>query len=244
MTFGASPKLHEMLGNSMIARLLATTALSSALVLTGPVTAAFAQEAGYDWSGLYVGFGATGVSTQSYVDVNVGGGTATTVNLPQLGAGFTVDGGYNYQAGHFVLGIEADGTLLAAPEVGANGAFKASGDLQDLLTLRGKLGIAADRMLFYATAGVGGGSASFNTDSGYGIFGGDPTGHASGFVYGPVAGLGVEYAANDKVSLKAEAKVYSLGTISDSGKYSFLTDYTGTYHPRGATLTVGANFHF
>jgi outer membrane immunogenic protein len=221
----------------MIAKLLTTTAFSSALVLTGPISSALAQDGGYDWSGFYAGFGVSGVSTNSTIVFDTG---TSPLLVPKLGAGFTVQGGYNVQQGRFVFGIEAENTILAAPESGDNGDYTATSHLEELLNLRAKLGIAADRMLFYATAGVGGGRAAFTTDAGYGSSSGQ------GIVYGPVGGVGVEYAANDKVSIKAELKAYSMSSISDSGKYSIFptASYTGTYQPRGALLTVGANFHF
>jgi len=230
----------------MIARLLLTTALSSALVLTSPVIA-FAQSPGYNWTGFYAGFGASGVYDNSSIDFAIDNGVAEHLPIPTLGAGFTIKGGYNQQAGNFVFGLEAENTVLAAPGKASNADFTASGNLEELLTLRAKLGVAADRMLFYATAGVGAGRAQFGTDSGYGNFGslGNGVGSAQGIVYGPVGGIGIEYAANDKISIDAEATVYSMSSITDSGKYSTTNVYyTGTYHPAGATMTIGANFHF
>jgi outer membrane immunogenic protein len=223
----------------MIAKLLMTTALSSALVLTGPMSQAAAQDRVYDWTGFYAGFGASGVATGSTITFSTG---TTNLPVPKLGAGFTIQGGYNLQQGQFVFGLEAENTILAAPEIGSNGDYAATSHLEELLNLRARIGIAADRMLFFATAGYGGGRASFTTDSGYGTP--DSVGSGQGIVSGPVGGVGIEYAATDKVSIKAELKAYSMSTISDSGKAGFLTNYTGTYHPRGALLTVGANFHF
>jgi len=224
----------------MIARLLLTTALSSALVLTASL-AAFAQSAGYNWTGFYAGFGASGIDDNSSIDFAIDNGTTEHLPIPSLGAGFTIKGGYNQQAGNFVFGIEADNTLLTTHGHASNADFTASGDLEELLALRARLGVAADRMLFYATAGVGTGRAQFGTDAGYGASSGQ------GIVSGPVGGVGVEYAASDKITINAEATVYSMSSIKDSGKYQLGApdvNYTGTYHPAGAMLTIGANFHF
>jgi outer membrane immunogenic protein len=77
--------------------------------------------------------------------------------------GFAAGGtlGFNLQAGSFVYGLEADLSWLnnKSTYVDPNGAINnfypsETNRLNDLGTVRGRLGLAVDRSLFYFTAGL------------------------------------------------------------------------------------------
>lgn len=180
----------------------------------------------HDWTGLYGG-------------INLGGGrgstTATDVdccgNGPYFAVGDTftaatggvtggAQAGYNWQSGGFVAGVEADvgylglkgshaSSLPAAPDVMA----MADGGLY--ATLRGRVGVATDRALFYATGGAIFANLHAGVEDGWYT---DPdswnllfTGK-TGMQTGWTVGGGLEYALNDKWSIKGEYLYFDLGT--------------------------------
>ncbi len=113
-----------------------------------------------DWSGLYIGAGIVYLRNS---------GTGTT-----SGIGGTLTGGYNWQFGNAVAGIEAEAAFASA-DVGAGQP------LPGLFDVRGRVGYGLGDVLFYGTGGgaVVPGSA------------GTP---ASG---GLAAGAGVDWGATD-----------------------------------------------
>src|SRR5207244_12041153 len=64
--------------------------------------------------------------------------------------------GYNWQVSQLVLGIEADATLTPwSKTVGStSGDTNLSRSMEALASVRGRLGVAIDRTLIYATGGV------------------------------------------------------------------------------------------
>ena len=169
--------------------------------------------------------------------LNVGGGPAVSsaivdgfipTSLGNKNAGVFTAGaqaGYNVQYNQAVFGLEADiewfadavksTSFVAPPNAAAltNNATQTAG-LRWLGTVRGRLGWAADRALFYATGGLAYGQAvatsnatisdGTNTD----LFAGD----GSGTRYGYAVGGGLEYAFTNNFTGRAEYLYYNLGT--------------------------------
>jgi outer membrane immunogenic protein len=241
-------------------KLLAATALCTSLIfLTQGV--AMAQQAAENWSGPYIGMLASGIGSKSHLDVTPlnGSSTFSDENLPifydlsNSGFGAGITAGYNFQNGSVVYGIEGDasGLGLTSTVTGTGDdstSYTVTDRLDSLLTLRGRLGVVEGKALIYGTAGVAAGQASFT--AAIGDSGGSSDYHiatGSGVVAGGVAGVGIEYALTDKLSLKAEGKVYQLASLSgmgDTGKGSPTDPYTAAYHPQGAMFSTGLNFHF
>jgi outer membrane immunogenic protein len=105
----------------------------------------------YNWGGLYIGLnGGYGFGSSDWTGGGVSSGNFST-------SGFVVGGtaGFNYQWDALVVGAETD---LDFTDISGNGpgAFclncKTSNDW--LGTTRARIGYAADRVLFYGTAGV------------------------------------------------------------------------------------------
>jgi outer membrane immunogenic protein len=95
----------------------------------------------YNWTGFYVGaMGGFGKEDTSDFALSggFGGGTA----------------GYNWQTGQFVFGIEAD---AAGADISSSfaipGLVSAEDKIRALGTVRGRLGIAYEQILFYGTGG-------------------------------------------------------------------------------------------
>jgi outer membrane immunogenic protein len=158
----------------------------------------------YNWSGIYFGvnggwgFGQsdwTSVST-STGDFNVSGGLV----------GGTL--GVNWQAGAFVAGIEGDfdgswidGTtnLCGVPSCETKNTW--------ISTFRGRAGYAADRVLFYATAGGAYGNVVANVAS---------TNFQSASELGWTAGAGIEGAFTPNLTARVEYLFVDLSSASFS----------------------------
>lgn len=224
------------------------TALTTTIAFLVP-GAVLAQSTA-DWSGPYVGIGVTGLGSMSTLD------TSTSVDLPESydlsGSAFggTLTAGFNLQYDQFVVGIEADGTLLSLSETLTGGSgtdtFDIDARLESLLTLRARLGFATGPFLIYGTTGLAAGKASFTATLQDYTGGTVVPATGSGVVIGPTVGAGVEYALNDNLSLKAEGLVYSLGAVHGSGDYgkSFSSPYDATYKSSGYVLKGGLNYRF
>lgn len=152
-----------------------------------------------------------------------------------------VHAGYNWQTGSFVYGVEGDlnwfksssskvTVLLPHPEIGFNMNF--------LGTARARAGLQADRALIYATAGL-----AFADIDYYFRTGNRPTDYSdSGMKIGWAAGVGVDYALSERVSLRFE---YMHAEFS---RPSFKTKITGDNRFKFSRhgfdiMTVGLSFH-
>ena len=153
--------------------------------------------------------------------------------------GFGVHAGYNRQVGNIVFGFEADASILGghsqsfhADESFFGGPTSGSrtsdlmvfGGVETLLTLRPRVGFTTGRSLFYATGGLALGRASLSTSATlsetYSDVGKstsattDWEGSASDWRTGFTIGGGAEFAASERLTLRAEALYYDLGTFA------------------------------
>ncbi len=137
-------------------RLLRICSIGFALVVAGPAIAAdpvrqVEQPIAYpqsDWAGFYLGFG-LGLISAEFGYSNCCAGPDGWSTSPLL----TAQGGYNWQRGQLVYGIEADisGHWLVADGNGIVGDFEEKA----LATIRGRIGGISGSTFYYATAGVG-----------------------------------------------------------------------------------------
>ena len=186
----------------------------------------------------------------------------------------TVSLGHDLQFGAFVLGGEVDATLFQGSQDWTTGAvidtpnsrqheLMVSGGLEQLYSLRSRVGVAVDRLLLFGTAGLAVGqvdlesSAAFEyTDVGYGAGSAAWEGSQSGWQLGYIAGLGAEYALTDDFSVKLEGLYYDLGTASvtaeGTGTYTSnsvtsdvaVAPYEAEMHIGGTIIRGGVNFRF
>lgn len=205
--------------------------------------------------------------------------TETTSPIPWPGAAdfgtsafiATVNGGYNFQNGNVVYGIEADASFFGGgKDAWSTGsvvdddnqrthAVSVSGGLDNLLTIRPRLGVSVDRMLLYATGGLAAGHANLATnanlvDLGYGAQDGeaDWNGRRSEWKLGFIVGAGAEYALTDRLSLKLETMYYDLGSITAraTGEGTWADDpldvssYDAALRLSGVAVRAGVNFRF
>ncbi|MGX7703944.1 outer membrane protein [Methylobacterium sp. Gmos1] len=142
--------------------------------------------------------------------------------------------GYNLQFGNVVAGLEADilGTGLSGRF--AAGAFSARTSLDWFGTVRGRLGLAVDRVLVYATGGLAYGQVSLS----YGLGGLSVGEHR--LQLGWTAGGGAEFALTERVSLRAEYKYLDLGTAT----YLRPEGYDARLRTQAHVATAGLNYRF
>jgi outer membrane immunogenic protein len=190
----------------------------------------------YNWAGVYIG-------------INGGWGWGNAKwNVPSLGVsgsphdnGGVVGGtlGVNFQSGGFVFGFEGDWDYSAINTGASATICNFTGTCQTgnnwLVTARGRLGYAADRVLFYATGG--GAFANVKTS-----FNGVTSSHTQ---TGWTAGAGLEWAFADNWTAKIEYLFVDLGT----GTVTCPASACGAPLPVNVSLTenlfrAGVNFKF
>lgn len=182
--------------------LCSTAAIAIAAAICGPVSAADmptkaaykapALPAMYNWSGFYVG-GHIGYGSAKF-DFNTGVDSGSSGSL--IGGGQL---GYNWQSGNIVWGLEGD-VSAAGMQKGQSSPIEAKVDL--LASIRGRLGLAFDRVLVYGT----GGGAYVHGKSDANTFGTNLSTNPSNFR--GVAGGGIEWAFTNNLIVRAEALDY------------------------------------
>ncbi|MBR0828145.1 porin family protein [Bradyrhizobium manausense] len=179
----------------------------------------------YNWTGFYIGA--------------MGGYASESGGDPKMKGGF-VGGtiGYNWQTSNIVFGLEADG---AWADVNASstvpvvfGAVVApvttSARIDALGTVRGRVGVAFDQVLLYATGGYAWIDNKFSV-SALGV-----TVSESHFHNGWTVGAGIEAFFAPQWSVKGEYLYRSLG----SENYFGVPSGTLNLH----SVQVGVNYHF
>ena len=167
----------------------------------------------YSWAGPYLG-------------ANLGYAWGSIDNNPTKPSGFAggVQGGYNWQQGQWVFGIEGDIQATGAEETFAPWKFSNPW----FGTVRGRGGYAFSNIMFFATAGVAFGELRGST------FGFSESHTNAGWT----AGVGAEFGFAPNWSAKVEYLYVDLAN-------STFTTVTGV--PNGyrfGILRAGVNYHF
>jgi outer membrane immunogenic protein len=168
----------------------------------------------YNWGGIYYGInGGYGFGKTTWTDPNNFSGLGSTGNFNTDGFVVGPTLGVNFQNDAFVYGIEGDfdaswldgkSTSAFCGAVGFGAGAQCETKNTWLGTLRGRIGYAADRVLFYAT----GGGAFGNVESGIG--GSFDKSTKAGWT----AGAGVEAAFADNWTARIEYLYVDLGNGS------------------------------
>jgi len=203
----------------------------------------------YNWSGFYVGinggygWGKTnweyingGAKADHHINGGMAGGTAGA-NL-QI---FTYQGGLSA----IVAGIETDFDWTDFRGSGdcPNPRFQAKSSIDALATVRGRLGLAFDRLLIYGTGGLALGLVDVNTVDTLGAAippSGTPKNGEDKWRTGYVVGAGVEYAFWKNFSLKVEYQYYDLGKST----HKVDNDLPVRVGERGEFIRGGINYKF
>lgn len=183
------------------------------------------------WSGFYVGVHG-GYAFSSFED------DANTLIGGADGGLIGVTGGYNYMVTpQFLLGVEADFAFTGVSK--SNAPFFgviARGEVDDMLTLRGRAGYSIDRALLYVTGGFAASKNAIGLTTPFTGF----YGYQATFQPGWALGAGVEYMITSNLSAKGEYIFTSTG--SDS--YFDFSPNALTSAVNTSSIKGGLNFHF
>ena len=186
--------------------LLATTGYASSADLS-PAPVRAVAPAVYNWNGLYLGLNAGyGFGTNTTTASGGGVSAVANANVPGFIGGAQI--GVNYQTGMIVWGFEADFDASGQNQSLASGVLSGTSQMPWFGTLRGRLGVAFDRLLVYGTAG----GAAGELRSSFTI----PAGSTSTTVtYGTwTAGGGLEYGITDNLSARVEYLYFDTGNVT------------------------------
>ncbi len=197
----------------------------------------------YNWSGIYVGInGGWGWGNGKWT-ANTSSGSFSA-NANENGGIVGVTFGGNYQVGPLVYGVEGDWDYSGINTGTSQNICNFSGTCQTgnnwLSTLRGRIGFAADRVLFYGT----GGGAFANVQT---TLNGASTTHTQ---TGWTAGVGAEWAFAENWTAKVEYLYVGLGTGNVTCTNATCTALNGGNSvPVSVSLTenlfrVGVNYKF
>jgi outer membrane immunogenic protein len=194
----------------------------------------------YNWTGFYIGVnGGYGGDRMDYDFTLLGvPGNASLTSGGGFGGGQI---GYNFQAGAWVFGIEADiqaSDINGDVSVGIGPLAASAGSKIDYFgTVRGRLGYAWDRILLYAT----GGYAYAHVDSSFAVTAAPllvAAGSADTSHNGWVVGAGLEYAMTQNWTFKTEYQYLEWESKSLFGAGALNVE------PTAHTVRGGVNYKF
>lgn len=234
-----------------------TTRIATATLILGligaPISTAQAQS--YNWTGFYVGAHAAFAKPKDHVKY---GGSSTGAPFDAINQeiinrenGFAggLQGGYNYQLGALVPGVEADlgymgfnGSKVSPFQFDPQQQTHAVSSGGLLGTVTGRLGLASDRALIYAKGGFAYSNLELGVVDNVPPLTTDATARRT--YVGWTAGAGFEYAMTQNWLIKTEYQFVQLGeksisTVSSDG----ITD-TWKHRPSAHLFKLGLNYKF
>jgi outer membrane immunogenic protein len=193
----------------------------------------------YNWDGWYVGGflgGGHGLWTIDFFRNNNHGHAEHTAD----GVAFGAMAGYNYQlTKNVVLGVEADIGYFAAKNT--TEVFDNDHTLQQygaIGSLRGRVGYAFNRLMFYGTAGLA--FAEFNENIQKGRNAGEQVVWENQFRTGFVVGGGIDYAFTNRIVGRVEYLYNNFGTVTLFNADGNQANFKNEIH----ILRVGATYRF
>jgi len=200
-------------GAAVIASVLATHVAVAADIVRNPYPYTAPTYPGYSWVGPYFGL------TLGYQWSSVSNSSARP-----SGAEAGMLGGYNWQTGQFVYGIEGDLQLSAANDTFAS--YKFSNPWFG--TVRGRGGIAFNNILLFGSLGIAFGETQIGLNN---------SGIETSANFGWTGGLGMEVGLTPNWSAKAEYLFIDL-----SNQHYFLTQTTNSF--QSSVFRLGVNYRF
>ncbi|MFY9628805.1 MAG: outer membrane beta-barrel protein [Methylocystis sp.] len=227
-----------MMRQALLATLLAPFVLSAAPALAADLPRRSPPPQDYysptpiaNWQGFYLGING-GIGFASFTD----GGSQLLGSSTGGLIGFT--GGYNYMvAPNLLIGLEGDFDFSGnknsqLPYYG----FTTNTSIDDIFTIRGRVGYTFDRALVYITGGFAG---SNNTVSVGNIWTGF-AGQQSTWQTGWALGAGLEFMLTNNLSAKAE---YMFTSVGSDRYFDFSRNVIQT-SLNNSQVKVGVNYHF
>ncbi len=187
---------------------LSSAGMAADLPLRAPPTV-FVTPPIFTWTGVYIGgqigygWGRNGIANPAFGDY--------TSSSPEgvLGGAHV---GYNYQINQFVFGLEGDldGTNISRSVSSPTSTITYGSRIPVEGSVRGRIGLAWDRALLYATGGAA--FADFQNDvAGPGLYYSDSSGRV-----GWTVGGGVEYEITNNWSVRGEYRYSDFGQQTTS----------------------------
>jgi outer membrane immunogenic protein len=167
----------------------------------------------YNWTGFYIGVNGGGGWGDSRWQYTLTPGFNTNHHTSGGLAGGQI--GYNWQAGSWVFGVEADGDWadINGSTLCPNPAFVCATNTRTLASFRGRVGWTVNNVLFYGTGGVGYANTRYSA-----LGGGVPAAGLTGFFntdrWGYAAGAGIEWGFAPNWSAKLEYMHYGFDTVT------------------------------
>lgn len=158
----------------------------------------------YNWTGFYIGVsGGGGWGRTDWQYNTIPASPSTNHDISGWLAGGQV--GYNWQAGSWVFGLEADGHWadINGSTLCPNPAFVCGSKVDTLASFRGRIGYAAGPVLFYGTGGAGYAHEKFSA-----VTPGGPNFFTNADRWGYAAGAGIEWGFAPNWSAKVEYMHY------------------------------------
>ena len=246
--------LRKILMTTVAATTLAGSALAADLPSRRPPPAAYVPPVPiFTWTGFYLGVNAGG-AFRANNNGNNGvfiPGFGFVANNSSNNARFIGGGqaGVNYQINQFVVGIEGDGQALVGSNNNNGNNFFGFGNngnnTRFLGTVRGRGGIAFDRLLVYGTGGVAFGTGPTINNFNPFLVGAGPfvnnVNNGNNWRVGYTVGAGVEYAFLPNWSVKAEYLFTDLGRTNNNNGFFFNNN---NFRERNHIVRAGINYHF
>ena len=231
---------------------LALGATAAAADLSMPYKAPYAQPAASGWTGFYLGINGGGGIGLDRSDFSVAGTTFATVRNTISGGLGGVQAGYNYQAGMFVVGVEADYQFsnltggVSAPCVAALCGIDLTATYGQKMpwfgTARVRLGFTQGGWLLYVTGGYT--YARLETDA----FAAAGATTASYSLHenrgGWNAGTGIEVMLTGNWTARVEYLYLDLGTRSSSMTFTGLPTIVDNARFGMHLARLGVNYKF
>jgi outer membrane immunogenic protein len=163
------------------------------------------------WQGFYIGInggiGSHDASVRADDDID----NIDTGDLSPIGGIVGGHAGYNFQHQHFIFGVEADASWVDGDDSGTtvNGAAWST-DLEWLVTIRGRVGVALSPTLIYVTGGFAAGEVSNSLPGDFGVTFPADNDTRTGVVFGG----GIEHMLSPRVLVRGEILHVDLGDNS------------------------------
>lgn len=251
-----SKKMKKFLATAAVALMGSTAALASGPTVVTVEPVSYVQPApSFNWGGFYGGL-TLGVSMfNSDVSDHWCWVACDGASLSSFGQGVGVVAGYDVQMNEFVFGglIDYMRTNYDNTNVHDRNDYSSysSASWDQIMTLRARAGIAVDRTLFYATGGIALVDVNYRHDFNHGV-NADNSGFPpeSGWKTGLAAGVGIEHAISNNMSLDLQYQYVGLPS-SRGGDYhddlddpGSTTDGSVNYRSNAHTVRLGLNFRF
>lgn len=241
-----------MIRSSMSASLRATAASAAIVAAAGALAAdlpasappPYAPPPVFSWTGAYIG-GQLGYEWGTSSSLALNNATGAVIGEPGYTPnGFTggIHAGHNYQISQVVVGFEhsIDGSTYRGSGLDNSGAIVHATKIPYESSLRGRLGVAWDHALIYATGGATFGeidNTSFNRLTG----GADSFDH---FRLGWTLGGGIDYALSDHWIVRAEYRHADYGRIGELEAFSTGGLATLSKHETDDRVQIGLSYKF